>query len=101
MPGKEDPKKTALTHPRFLDGKAAGVKLTDLQRRRSLADAITSKTNPWFAGAYVNRLWGELLGQSFYQPIDDMGPQKEAVFPPVLTRLVAPLQRPHPVAPPD
>ena len=87
MPGKEDPKKTKVTYPRFLDGKAAGVKLTDLQRRKSLADAITAKTNPWFAGAYVNRLWGELLGQSFYQPIDDMGPQKEAVFPPVLVRL--------------
>src|SRR5207237_7450319 len=36
---------------------------------------------------YVNRVWGELMGQSFYQPVDDMGPKKEAVFPTVLIRL--------------
>ena len=29
------------------------------------------------------------MGQSFYQPVDDMGPKKEAVFPTVLTRLSA------------
>src|SRR5262249_46564051 len=34
-------------------------------------------------------IWGELMGQSFYQPVDDMGPKKEAVFPEVLTRLTA------------
>jgi hypothetical protein len=29
------------------------------------------------------------MGQSFYTPVDDLGPQKEAVFPAVLTRLAA------------
>jgi hypothetical protein len=29
------------------------------------------------------------MGQSFYQPVDDMGPQKEAVFADVLVRLAA------------
>jgi hypothetical protein len=48
---------------------------------------VTDKANYWFAAAFVNRLWGELMGQSFYEPVDDMGPQKEAVFPAVLTRL--------------
>src|SRR5204863_186608 len=38
---------------------------------------------------FVNRIWGELMGQSFYQPIDDMGPQKEAVMPEVLVRVAA------------
>jgi hypothetical protein len=89
MPSKEDPKKTTTMHPRFLDGKAAGDNLSDHERRRALADAIVNKNNYWFAGAYVNRLWGELMGQSFYAPVDDMGPQKEAVFAPVLTRLAA------------
>lgn len=87
MPSQEDPKKTLVTHPRFLDGKAAGMNLSDVERRRSLASAIVDKRNYWFAGAYVNRIWGELMGQSFYLPVDDMGPQKEAVFPSVLTRL--------------
>jgi hypothetical protein len=75
--------------PRFLDGKSAGDNLGDHERRRALADAVVNKNNYWFAGAYVNRLWGELMGQSFYAPVDDMGPQKEAVFAPVLTRLAA------------
>jgi hypothetical protein len=87
MPGKDDPKKKTVTMPRFLDGKAPGARLSDTQRRTALADAIISKDNPWFAAAYVNRMWGELMGQSFYQPVDDMGPQKEAVFPTVLARL--------------
>ena len=87
MPSKDDPKKTLVTHPRFLDGKSPGESLSDKQRRAALADAITANGNYWFAGAYVNRIWGELMGQSFYQPVDDMGPQREAVFPAVLTRL--------------
>jgi len=87
MPTKEDPKKKLVIYPRFLDGKGPSERAGDLERRRSLADAIISKDSYWFAGAYVNRIWGELMGQSFYQPVDDMGPQKEAVFPTVLTRL--------------
>jgi hypothetical protein len=53
---------------------------------------MTSKKNYWFAAAYVSRIWGELMGQSFYQPVDDMGPNKEAVFPRLLTRLTAAFQ---------
>jgi hypothetical protein len=87
MPSKEDPKQMFLTQPRFLDGQSPGANLGDRPRRKALADAITDQGNYWFAGAYVNRVWGELMGQAFYQPVDDMGPQKEAVFPGVLTRL--------------
>ena len=87
MPSPTDAKKTLLTPPRFLDGKAAGQNLSDADRRTALANAITDKSNYWFAGAYINRIWGELMGQAFYQPVDDMGPKKEAVFPGVLTRL--------------
>jgi hypothetical protein len=87
MPSKDDPKTGLTTPPRFLTGETPGPNATDKERRRALAKAITDKNNYWFAGAYVNRIWGVLMGQSFYQPIDDMGPQKEAVFPTVLTRL--------------
>jgi hypothetical protein len=89
MPSKEAPKKTFVTYPRFLDGKAPSKDSGDKERRKALADSITAKSNYWFAGAYVNRVWGELMGQSFYQPVDDMGPQKEAVFADVLVRLAA------------
>ena len=87
MPGKTDPKKGTVVHPTFLDGKSPGEKLTDYQRRKALASSIISKDNPWFAAAFVNRMWGLLLGQSFYQPIDDLGPMKEAVTPEVIARV--------------
>jgi hypothetical protein len=90
MPSKEDPRRGTIMSPRFLDGKAPPRSVTtDLERRRSLADAVVSKENYWFAGAYVNRMWGEMMGQSFTMPVDDMGPKKEAVFPAVLARLAA------------
>jgi len=92
MPDKTDPKKGRAMSPRFIDGKAPPGKgkfasLGDVERRQALADAVVSKENPWFAGAFVNRIWGSLMGQAFYQPIDDLGPQKEAVMPEVLARV--------------
>jgi hypothetical protein len=87
MPGKEDPKRGTTMHPTFLDGKSPGIRLSDGQRRKALASAIISKDNPWFAAAFVNRMWGLFLGQSFYQPIDDLGPMKEAVMPEVIARI--------------
>ena len=89
MPGKDDPKKGAVMTPRFLDGKSPGPRLADQPRRKSLAESVVSKDNPWFAAALVNRVWGELLGQAFYQPVDDLGPFKEAVMPEVIARVSA------------
>jgi uncharacterized protein DUF1549/uncharacterized protein DUF1553 len=91
MPDKEDPKKGTEMKPRFIDGKGptttAWRGVSDLDRRKALANAIVSKDDPWFAGAFVNRIWGELMGQAFYQPIDDLGPEKEAFMPEVLARV--------------
>jgi hypothetical protein len=95
MPSKEDPKKTFLTPPRFLDGKGPKPDPGDKERRQSLADAVVSANNYWFAGAYVNRIWAELMGQGFYQPVDDMGPKKEAVFASVLTRMTGSFRASH------
>jgi hypothetical protein len=115
MPDRDDPKMGTAMNPKFLDGKApadadpvpstrgpigpAGFPkggfgkgassggMSDAARRKALADQITSKDNPWFAGAFVNRMWGEFMGQAFYTPIDDMGPQKDAMMPVVLARV--------------
>ncbi len=86
MPGKDD-KTGTVVHPAFLDGKGPGVRLGDFQRRKALANAIIARDNPWFAAAFVNRMWGLFMGQSFYQPIDDLGPMKEAVMPDVIARI--------------
>jgi len=74
-------------HPRFLDGRSPDRNLSDRERRQALADVVVDKQNYWFAAAFVNRVWGELMGQSFYKDVDDMGPMKEVIFAEVLTRL--------------
>jgi hypothetical protein len=95
MPSKEDPRKGTFMTPTFLDGRSAGSDLPDRQRRKALADAVVDGNDYWFAGAYVNRIWGELMGQSFYEPVDDMGPRKEAVLAPVLVRLASSFRASH------
>jgi hypothetical protein len=89
MPDKDDPKKTTPVHPRFLTGESIKPGQDDLTRRKALADFITSKDNYWFAAALPNRVWGELIGQGFYQPVDNMGPLQEATYPDVLMWLAA------------
>ena len=54
---------------------------SDKDRRESLAKWMTSPENPWFARAFVNRLWGELVGEGFYEPLDDMGPDRTPAAP--------------------
>jgi hypothetical protein len=92
MPSKDDPTDKNLTHPRFLTGEAPAKFLDDLDRRKALADVIITKKTYWFAAAFVNRVWGELMGQAFYQPVDDLGPEKDAVLPTVFTRLAGSFQ---------
>jgi hypothetical protein len=46
----------------------------DAARRDSVAQWMTE--NPWFATAFVNRIWSELVGEGFYEPIDDIGPER-------------------------
>jgi hypothetical protein len=83
----EDPESSSVMHPRFLDGRSPDRNLSDRERRQALADVVVDKQNYWFAAAFVNRVWGELMGQSFYKDVDDMGPMKEVIFAEVLTRL--------------
>lgn len=87
MPDAHDPKQTSLTHPLFLDGHGPGENLSDQDRRRALVDSLVDPRNYWFSAALINRVWGELMGQAFYYPVDDMGPERIAVMPAVLTRL--------------
>jgi hypothetical protein len=71
----------------FLSGETLAPGRSDGERRAAVAAAITSPTNEWFAKAYVNRIWGELLGEGFTMPIDDMGPDRTVSHPEVLDRL--------------
>ncbi len=71
----------------FLGNLKAGSGLSDLERRKALAHYITSPDNPWFAKAFVNRIWGQLVGEGFYMPIDDIGPERTANHPAALDSL--------------
>ena len=68
----------------FVDGSTVEHGLSDEDRRKAVAAAFTSPDNPWFARAFVNRMWSELLGEGFYMPVDDLGPARNARYPEVL-----------------
>ena len=71
----------------FATGATAKPGASDLERRSLFAATLTSSKNEWFSKAIVNRLWGELTGQGFYMPVDDMGPDRTASNPDALDRL--------------
>jgi hypothetical protein len=81
-----------FTEPKYLDGRdwkaLGGVKagvgedVAEFLRsqngqsqpvllRRQLADVVTSRENPYFARAIVNRVWYQLMGHSFIKDVDD------------------------------
>ncbi|MBL8825867.1 MAG: DUF1553 domain-containing protein [Planctomycetaceae bacterium] len=83
MPDLKDPSaKGTMVAPVFF---ATGRKLTtgksDSERRDSLAEWLTARENTWFARAFVNRVWAELIGEGFYEPIDDLGPDRKPTAP--------------------
>ncbi|QDU07618.1 DUF1549 domain-containing protein [Gimesia aquarii] len=89
MPDLNDPTASGkVVHPvLFVGTKASPKGLKDLERRETLSKYLTSKSNPWFSRAIVNRMWAEMLGEGFYMPIDDIGPERSAVYPKVLETL--------------
>jgi hypothetical protein len=89
MTDTRDPNKKTVTHPKFITGEGLPPGRSDEERRKALADFITHPSNYWFAAAFVNRTWAELMGQGFYQPVDNLGPLQEATYPDVLLALAA------------
>lgn len=51
--------------------------------REAFAAWITAKDSPYFARAYVNRIWGHLLGRGFVDPVDDIRPSNPPQAPEV------------------
>lgn len=47
------------------------VAVPKFSRREALAEAVT-RDNPLLARAFVNRLWAQLLGRGFVQPVDQL-----------------------------
>lgn len=59
--------------PRLLDGTVPDPSVTAGTRRAQLSRWLTSRENPYFAREAVNRVWGQLFGRGFVNPVDDFG----------------------------
>ncbi|UUO09122.1 DUF1553 domain-containing protein [Blastopirellula sp. J2-11] len=57
--------------PRPLDGEAIPFDATD-DRREHMADWLTSKENPYFSRAIVNRVWANYFGVGLVEKVDDV-----------------------------
>jgi hypothetical protein len=57
------------------------------ERRRVLADWVTSRQNPYFTRVIVNRLWAHYFGRGLVEPVDDMRPTNPASNEPLLDEL--------------
>ncbi|MCI0460555.1 MAG: DUF1549 and DUF1553 domain-containing protein [Gemmataceae bacterium] len=66
----------------FLDGRRPSLKGN---RREELARLVT--TSPYFAKAFVNRMWGHFLGRGFTKDVDDFGQHSEVSHPELLDKL--------------
>ncbi|VTR97106.1 DUF1549 and DUF1553 domain-containing protein [Tuwongella immobilis] len=84
------PRKKGFVAPRPLDGPAMD---DDLDRRRKLADWLTTPENPFFARNLVNRFWGYLMGRGLVEPLDDMRQTNPACNPELLDALAADFAR--------
>lgn len=68
------------------DGRAVKLNPSD-PYRPTLAKWVTGETNPYFAKAMVNRVWAQLFGTGFVNPVTDMGPNEIPSHPELLADL--------------
>jgi hypothetical protein len=87
-------KGTDLNHPRTgrpVAAHALGAPALDLahvdDRRTVLADWMMASDNPYFARAFVNRLWSHYFGRGLVEPVDDLRATNPATNEPLLDEL--------------
>lgn len=89
MTDQYDPTEKTRMQARFLLGEKPPEDLKADQRRVAVAAyLIYNPDNYWFARAFVNRIWSELIGDGFY-PVDSLGPDKDAVYQLTANRIAA------------
>ena len=89
MTDQYDPSKKSKMEAKFLLGEKPPAFLKPDQRRvAGAAYLIYNPDNYWFARAYVNRVWNELIGDGFYA-VDSLGQDKEVVHQLVANRIAA------------
>jgi hypothetical protein len=83
MPDLKNPtsKGTLMQPVFFVTGQKLPFGSTDEVRRESIAHWMTAPRDEWFAKAFVNRIWSEMVGEGFYEPVDDIGPDRQCNAP--------------------
>lgn len=66
------PRRGLPARPTFLGAKPMGEEELKGDISLSLAEWLTSKENPFFARATMNRLWSQFFGRGIIHPVDDM-----------------------------
>ena len=75
-----------IVRPKFPDGQRPFLEKGD-DRRKAFARWLTSKKNDRFRKVLINRLWTELMGWSFFTPLDDWTPETKLTGEPILNHL--------------
>ncbi len=81
------PRKRVVIKPMPLDGDARQSWDDEFDRRKRLADWLTSSDNKMFARNLVNRFWGYTMGRGLVEPLDDMRATNPATNPELLDAL--------------
>lgn len=84
MPNLMDPSAEGdVMEPVFLTGQAIPSDANDDIRRLVFGRLLTSQRNEFFARAFVNRVWAQLFGYGFTNPVDNIGPEVPVAYPKV------------------
>jgi hypothetical protein len=90
----DDVKPNDVVKPAVLFG-SAPRSYKPAERRKILADWITSYDNERFAKTLANRLWKRALGVGLIEPVDDMRDDTEATNPELMEFLTSEMLRLH------
>jgi hypothetical protein len=74
--------------PQTLGGKPLPLEAAE-DRRKALAEWVTSPDNPYFARTFVNRVWANFMGTGLVEPVDDLRLTNPASNEELFSKLVA------------
>ncbi|MFN4258003.1 MAG: DUF1549 domain-containing protein [Gemmataceae bacterium] len=78
----QEPTPKTMSEARLPDGKMPSK--PSFSRKDKLAEWITSPTNPYFAKAVANRVWGQFMGRGLAHPVDNLSDTNRPTHPVLL-----------------